>query len=903
MLKETLRPSAAAVLLSGDMTDELAEALAGSLAKLRTRYYYDRVDLEIASPGGALTALDRCVSAIEEARAGGMRVDTRVRTRAASAAALLASLGDRREAAPSARLLYHCVRAVPNGVVTAPAAASLGAALTGSDRLCAEALAARARAPGAVRPPRFKVAEFAPSDWPVAERLAGDAEGRGKRLRALRRRVASALAAPDSKPLAALYMALLALDAWISARLAAELLLIDRVADAAPAGARTAASDGGLAVPEWAALYPDGGTVPRSALCRHALILGETGSGKTASGILPLVSAALRPDAPVGCLLVIDPKREIGEEAARLAGGVRVIDPERDGGAPRIDLMAGPLSPAEDLAAGRFATAARAMLIRAGSLDRLNPARTFSGHSVSHHDPYWPQQGALLALSALSLALILTVRRAEAFGDRTRAAALRGLPPDVRRACAAPGIEAGHLVEDAGVVAAADAARERLAQGKSAAADVLDGFERAVRETALHESHPPFRDEFGELARDCRNAFVEEPAEAAPPPPWETPLEAFGDPLDGDGNELRARDTEWDDHRRRHWEAKWADKRTEALEANAAAVKALAAKARAAAVRCAPDGAESARANVMAAAERLLAALYAPPEGSALGGEAFAAATVAEHLRPALGGGEAGDALDDIAVRWRVVAGDGDPHYRAILAHARLAFTAFTDPLPRQKLFFGCEPGFSAGVEGALDFTADVAARGRPAVHVVRPRLGAEADALYARALKATFFEAVLNCPERAGRGGADMPLVGYVADECHRFITADPVHGEQSFLDTCRSFGAFCALACQSVASLRHALGAGEQDGVHEPAIDILLANTGTKLFFRSTERSTRETLNWLCPSAPDGPTVVDLRPPSSLAPGECYALLPDGRFERRQLDPHRFPARGGGPGVGRSA
>ena len=896
MIKETLRPSAAAVLLAGDMTDDLAEDFAASLAKLRTRYYYDRVELEIASPGGDLTALGRCVSAIGEARAGGMRVDTRVRTRAASAAAVLASLGDRREAAPSALLLYHCTQVAPGGVVTAPAAVSLGAALAGRDRTYAEALAVRAREPGAARPPRFKVAEFARSDWPVVERLAGGGGRRGERLRALRRRVAGGISAPNAQPLAVLYMELLALDAWISARLAAELLLIDRVADAAPAGERAAAGDGGLAVPEWMTLYPDGGTVPRAALCRHMLILGETGSGKTASGILPLVSAAVRPDSPVGCLLVIDPKREIGEEAARLADGVRVIDPERDGGAPRIDLMAGPLSPAEDLAAGRVATAARAMLMRAGSLDRLNPARTFAGDTTGHHDAYWPQQGARLAMSALSLALMLSVRRAEAFGDRTRGAALRGLPTELRQVCAAPGLEAGYLVEDAGVTAAADAARDRLAEGEASAAAVLEGFERAVRETALHQSHPGFREEFGELVGKCRNELVEEPAEAAPPPRWEPLPEAFDEPTGGGEEGAPARDTDWDEYRRRNWEAQWARKREGALEANADAVKAMAAEARAAAVRCAPEGEEPARANVMAAADRLLTDLYAPPEGGLYSRAPLAAATVAECLRPALGGGETGAALDDITGHWSALA-SGDSHYRGIIGFARLAFTAFTDPLPKRALFFGCEPGFRAGAEGALDFAADVAARGRHAVHVVRPRLGADGDALYARALKATFFEAVLNCPERAGRGGADMPLVGYVADECHRFITSDPVHGEQSFLDTCRSFGAFCALACQSVASLRHALGAGGEDGVHEPAIDILLANTGTKLFFRSTERGTRETLNWLCPSAPDGPTVVDLRPPPSLAPGECYALLPDGRFERRQLEPHRFPEGGGGP------
>ena len=31
-----------------------------------------------------------------------------------------------------------------------------------------------------------------------------------------------------------------------------------------------------------------------------------------------------------------------------------------------------------------------------------------------------------------------------------------------------------------------------------------------------------------------------------------------------------------------------------------------------------------------------------------------------------------------------------------------------------------------------------------------------------------------------------------------------------------------------------------------------------------------------------------LDLRPPSALLPGECYAALADGRFERRRLDPY---------------
>ena len=36
------------------------------------------------------------------------------------------------------------------------------------------------------------------------------------------------------------------------------------------------------------------------------------------------------------------------------------------------------------------------------------------------------------------------------------------------------------------------------------------------------------------------------------------------------------------------------------------------------------------------------------------------------------------------------------------------------------------------------------------------------------------------------------------------------------------------------------------------------------------------------------DGVQVVHLRPLSALLPGECYAALADGRFERRRLEPY---------------
>ena len=119
-------------------------------------------------------------------------------------------------------------------------------------------------------------------------------------------------------------------------------------------------------------------------------------------------------------------------------------------------------------------------------------------------------------------------------------------------------------------------------------------------------------------------------------------------------------------------------------------------------------------------------------------------------------------------------------------------------------------------------------------------------------------------------------------------FITSDPLHGEQSILDTSRSFGAFCVLASQSVASLEHALAHGggsfRQD---ESAVEILWNNTASKLVFRTTDPKTASRVDDLCPHRPGLAGVVRVRPVSTLRTGECYAILSDGRFERRQLHP----------------
>ena len=248
---------------------------------------------------------------------------------------------------------------------------------------------------------------------------------------------------------------------------------------------------------------------------------------------------------------------------------------------------------------------------------------------------------------------------------------------------------------------------------------------------------------------------------------------------------------------------------------------------------------------------------------------------------------EAREVLGRIGTYWNRIAAT-ETQWVGTLGAARSACAELAAPAIARSLYFGFEPGFRTARDAGeqLDFATLVAPAAVPAIVLFQPAREGP-DTLFAIALKALFFEAVLNDHDRI-RGGTDLPLVGYVADECQRFITSDPVHREQSFLDTCRSFGGFCVLACQSVSSLTHALaGAGGDRVQNEAAIEVLWNNAATKLVFRTTDERTARRMDALSPHRPGMAGVVRVRPPVTLGAGEAYAVLADGRFERRQLAP----------------
>ena len=300
------------------------------------------------------------------------------------------------------------------------------------------------------------------------------------------------------------------------------------------------------------------------------------------------------------------------------------------------------------------------------------------------------------------------------------------------------------------------------------------------------------------------------------------------------------------------------------------------------------------RRNVLALASIAMESMFSWESGEdGRSGPTLSAAPVTELLAALIDSEEVLELRRRVKALQQIATGEHRGHYNGIHGFAAPCFSDFAEAGPAGTLFFGCEP-FCLTVESGspwavapLDFADDVDAEHRRRVYVLHPDLGHGADTLVARALKACFFEAVLNSEKRRSAGGT-MPLVAYVADEFHRFVTSDRAHGDQSYADTCRSYGGYCVFACQSISSLRHGLAHGSGNRTSDvAAVSMLVANTANKLFFRSTDPEVRAFVEELWPQNPGDPSAVAVRPLSTLRAGECYAVTADGRFERCQLDP----------------
>lgn len=750
----------AVVTFTGELDWDASRELVDVVDALVHEYFYSTVELVVTSPGGNVAAFEFFVGRHAEWRRHGVTLRTRVLSEAASAAAVLVSLGDERVADPGSTLSFHRTRASPESGVNAGTTASLSSLLREADETSVGRLAERALEAA------VEVRHYAlPADSRLLQELwlelgrSGKGGARApsklrKLARAVGRHVDRAVRRRDRKALACLYRTLIENECMVSAPLALSLRLVDRIGSGTVPELRGSAATG-LTVPEWRVLYPPDGRVPRGVLCRHVLATGETGSGKTASVILPVAAAMARaPREHLGGALIIDPKRE-------LARTLRDIAPERvhQVRADRVALnvMVGPRwSLDDDVAAKRWVSAARRILCRVASFVPTNPARVLVDHVVGESNTeFFNREGTSLALSVVAFVLLLIDR---------------GTPPTQE-----------WIDDDVDAFVWVEELRERARS------------ERAPNAVAL--------------AAWCLDG---------PLVTW--PVQPGG-------------------------------------------------------VMLLPAGGGP-----------------PPPEHEWL----FARIARAVRARLCDGSVEGRDLCERILGYWTAIA-RVDRQFAGTRATASVVCSDFAAPAVASALYVGCEPGYriaSASGDG-VDF-ARLAAPGAPGTLVLFQPARDQLDNLVAVALKALFFEAVLDDSARA-RGGSDVPMVGYVADEFHRFVTSDPLHGEQSFLDSCRSFGAFCLLASQSVASIEHALAhGGGTPAQNRSSVEILLSNTATKFAFRSTHKGTAERVTELAPRRPGVPGVGEVRPVSTLRVGEAYVALSDGRFERRQLEPFALGSEG---------
>jgi hypothetical protein len=159
-------------------------------------------------------------------------------------------------------------------------------------------------------------------------------------------------------------------------------------------------------------------------------------------------------------------------------------------------------------------------------------------------------------------------------------------------------------------------------------------------------------------------------------------------------------------------------------------------------------------------------------------------------------------------------------------------------------------------------------------VIVFCPEPSREGQVIAAKALKTSFVSAMFT------RKNMRRP-VALVMDEAQTFISGGTGgDSEAGWIDRARSYRVISLFATQSISSLRHALGSTT---AAYTAVEVLLACTPQKFFFRSLCPETRQYLRSSLPLSPDGgPHVIDARPPSGLSRGEAYVIWQDGSWTR---------------------
>ncbi len=912
----------AIVTIMTDITEQSMVDLVAEIDRLSTDYFYKKIELSISSSGGSSLALDYYLDALKRFQTQGLQIWTRALTQAGSAAAAILSLGDGpRKAGRTTMLRYHYHRIPSDPELTAHKAREYERLLSQLDRKMTWQIAERAlegyrsdkEAPQSLSPQDRSLDDFSEMDWRIMGRLTSpesladfdpNEDNRRNWLAAVRKRVANDCEQQtDASGFLGLYEQIFAMDVPISAAFACELRLIDSLVDDDETGVPTYEPDldrHSVEIPEWRNLFPSRGEIPRADLCRHVMAFGETGSGKTESAIVPVLKGILRQadpayrgDSPVSCALVIDPKKELYQilkDEAPEGVVVKVLETKKNGAhGLNLNLMNGEWAIADDFARDDMLGAAQKILKRCASFVPQNPSfQSLMGRGAADN-AYWKNQGVRLAQTIIALLLVVLKYRDVIFEPMN----LNPLPPYLKMKLRTFGKTCGLLAPSAETAGRAyakvmteltrigDAARFDSDPNGAPSKRPGKALFTVEERRALRKAWKGFRSSICSSQRENATLCKQ--------------INAKGKEFSGlvmskepdDGSQLLDR------------------------------LKATVEFCWDSACPLLPDESMLPCRNLITLATIFHGQFFVAgsgnhadekdqwvgPDGTtttfrfSTRGRSkhifLAHRLVEEYLRDLISGNwEIDDAFDEVEYFHSLAAVRKDvQHYMGLYGFAKPTFTDFSDSGPAQALFFGCEPFLPARDTMAEQdnqsnmFTAAINSKNGGTVYVYQPLLGHGRDALVARALKAQFFEAVLSDPKRQ-ENGSKMPLVAYVADEFHRFITSDVVHGEQSFFDTCRSFGAFCVVASQSMSSLHHALAGDSFTNKDEKAVEILLNNTGTKLFFRTTDKALHETIDRLCPLTPHLPKSTQVRPPSTLRPGECYAVVTDGRFLRCKID-----------------
>ena len=415
----------AIVLFDSEVTPQSIATLVENLRHLIHGLQYTTIDLRLLSPGGDAASLRYYIRAIQSWE-DQVTITTRALTSVSSASAIMLSLGHDRTASVASQLLYHHTRYYPVGTaITSAAAKHMLDTLERYDSELLTLLATRA-----LRIPVRRRDDPADIDgwrerWSTELHDSDLAGGFGDAVRS-QQAWREMMCVRNSKHNRESKMAFLIqayddafrLDRPMPAPLAKRLGLIDRLLEDRSANEEESPKEkantrrAGLTVGEWGTIFPTDGFVSRSNLTRHFLIFGETGSGKTRSGVLPMVNAIVKssgaPDASrVSCALVIDPKREIAAELREMHDKPAIIDLTDHA---RVFNVMSTVDHEKDTRAR-----ATAILKRVAALTS-NDTSILLGRRLDVRDPYWPIQGVKMATTALRLTLWLLEHRGRLYG-------------------------------------------------------------------------------------------------------------------------------------------------------------------------------------------------------------------------------------------------------------------------------------------------------------------------------------------------------------------------------------------------------------------------------------------------------------------------------------------------------